>query len=268
MTPYRSADELEHLGPAVCAHESSTKPSIRGVLVSLGLLVIGLAPFLAAWSALTSEEHDGAAKSVLVMLVSAVAMGIAVWGIVASVRPRKTRVEVYEHGVVLRTSPRPQAMLWTRVGEVLLHGRCDRDDVAAVTVISDDGTRLTVGNELSGFAELRSTIERETSSRLLEGALARLDRDRTVAFGPFEVTHDELRHADQRLPWRDVDQCIFTRGVVAVGSRTRKLRILPKRDGVLGWARVPSGSVPNAKVFLSLVTHLRGSKLAGSEARD
>jgi len=262
---YRSADQ--DLGRSLHVHRSSTKGKVRGVLILVGISVIGLASFLAAFDS-WNDDAEGAVKSLLVMVASSVAIGCAAWGLVTAVRSRETRVDVCEHGVVLHADRKETAILWGNMREVLLDGRGDREGVSALTVVAADGTRLTVGDEIAKFDDLRAAIEQETTSRLFDEALARLEDDRAVGFGPFELTKEGLRHAEQQLPWRDVERGALTRGVLAVGSRANQLRVLPKRDGVLAWASAPCGTVPNPAVFLSLLSHLRGASKDDTGSRS
>jgi len=254
--PYRTAEQtLERFGAVVAEYGLSKVAVLRSVVF---LIVLSAIAFTSCSSVVDQLQHD---RLIVATLVVGVIACTAVLGvIVRALHSRGLHVELRQLGLVHRTRAREVAMLWDDVAEMRVSRRnVRRWERHACTLLAADRRRLELTDELSGIAEVCSRVEQQIVRRQLPRALADVQARRAVAFGPFAVTRDGLSHRERLLPWKEVGGAAIVDGRLVIGDATRGIRLLPKRDGIIAWARERYAEVPNAAVLLALVERLAGN---------
>jgi len=255
--PYRTADQtLERYGPVVARYGHSKLAMLRSVVVLVGLSLLGVPACTSAVDQLQSGRNNGL---VVDLFVGAIAC-IAALGLIArTLRSRGLHLELRQHGLIHRARGVEVGVLWEDVAELRVSRRnIRRWERNACTLVATNGRRLELTDELTGIAEVCSRVEQENVRRQLPRALAGVHAGRAVAFGPFAVTREGLSHRERLLTWKEVGGAAVVKGLLAIGDATRGIRILPKHDGIIAWARQRYAEVPNAALLLTLVEHLAG----------
>lgn len=260
LAPYRAAGvPVEELGDVTALHRRSKLALLRTALLVAGLLVIALAAFARAFEQLTQGAPEDSLVAVVSLVVGTGALAVGVMLALSAIRSRDLRLEIRELGLRLRVAGVVRTMLWDDVREVRIawrHVRRARDR-HRYTLVAKDGRSLVVTDALAGIHEIRSAIERECVRRLLPEAIVSVEAGRGVPFGPFVVTKDGLTCGAKKLAWKDMKGTLVVRGLIAVGDKTEGIRVLPKRDGVVAWAKAAYADVGNAAVMMALVERLR-----------
>jgi hypothetical protein len=257
--PYRAADSgNERFGALVESYGRSKRAALRSVAIMGFLLLMGLEACLSSLDGLDDRAAD---TSVVGMLVGATALLVATFFARRMLALRGLRLELREHGLVYRVRRAETVMLWDDVSSVTVTRRNIRRWARdRCVLVARDGGRLVLSDPLQNIAALCSRVEEETVRRLLPRAMADLQAGHALAFGPFEVTKDGLAHASRGLAWNDVADALAMKGVLVVSDR-HGIRVLPKRDGIIAWAKAPCDQVPNAAVLLRLVQQLKGASM-------
>jgi hypothetical protein len=254
--PYRSADvTLERFGAVVSRHGHSKLAVLRSVAIVVVLLLVGLSA-LASLASL--EPGEGIVAPFVILIIACTA---AVSLVIRALGSRGVHLELRERGLIRRGRGGEVGMLWDDVIEL----RVSRRDVRrwlrdGCTLLAADGRRFALTDELSGMAGVCSRIEEESVRRQVPRVLADLDAGRGVAFGPFELTTDGIAYGARRLAWKEVGGATVVAGLIVIGDATRGIRILPKRGGLIAWARERYEEVPNAAVLLSVVERSAGGR--------
>jgi hypothetical protein len=255
--PYREAGAVEpQLGALVGSYAPSRLAAVRAVLVFGVLLLVGFTTLASTLGALDNRSPD-----VLVFgLLAGMACCLGAVGV--AVRWRATRgmhLDVHEHGLSYRVGARETVLLWDDVAEVRVTWTNVRRYLGGCVLVGKDGKRMELTSHLAGIEAIGSTVETESVRRQVPRALAELEAGRTVPFGPFAVSKAGLAHGSRELAWRDVAGAALSDGIIAIGDTERGIRVLPKRGGLIAWAKASYDEVPNAAVLLTLVQQLKGS---------
>lgn len=256
IVPYRSADvTLERFGAVVSRHGHSKLAVLRSVAIVVVLSLVGLS----ALASLASQEPGEGTVAPFVILIIACAAAVAL--VVRALGSRGMHLELRERGLIRRARRGEVGMLWDDVIELRVSRRnvqrWVRDRCA---LLAADGGRLALTDELSGIAGVCSRIEGECARRQLPRVLSELDAGRAVAFGPFALTADGIAHGARRLTWKEVGGATVVAGLIVIGDATHGIRILPKRGGLIAWARERYEEVPNAAVLLTVVERSAGGR--------
>jgi hypothetical protein len=255
--PYRAADSSkERLGALVESYGRSKRAALRSVAIVGFLLLLGLEACLSSLDGLDDRAVD---TSVVGMLVGATALLAVLLLGRRMLASRGLRLELREHGLVYRVRRAETVMLWEDVAQVTVTRRNIRRWARdRCVLVARDGGRLVLSNQLQGIVAICSKVEEETVRRLFPRAKADLQAGHSLAFGPFQVTEERIVHGSRGLAWNDVADAVVMKGVFVVSDR-HGIRILPKRDGIIAWAKAPCDEVPNAAVLLRLVQQLKGA---------
>ena len=257
--PYRTAETDDvRLGALVRSYARSNFAVARSLLFMGALLIIGLQ---ACPSSLGGLEDRPAGTLVIGVMVGATAFMAALAVGFRLITSRGSHLELREHGLAYRFRQAKVVMPWDDVVEVRVTRRSlHRLDQDRCVLVAKDRHRMELTDHLQDIAEICSRVEQESVRRLVPPALASLQAGRAVAFGPFEVTKGGLTHASRQLRWSDVADAVVARGFIVVGDTKRGIRVLPKRGGIIAWAKARYDEVPNAAVFLTLVKTLKGGE--------
>jgi hypothetical protein len=170
------------------------------------------------------------------------------------------QLELRERGFVYRTRRAHIPVLWDDVSEVFLTTRAIRQlAFARCIILTTNGRRVALTNHFHGIAQISARVEEETARRLLPLALLRIEGGDTAVFGPFHVTRTSLAYETRRLDWKNVGDVVIARSLFVVGDATQGIRFLPKKDGVVAWAKPRSSEIPNVAVLTALIKHFRGA---------
>jgi hypothetical protein len=265
--PYRTADAtLARFGAVVARYGHSKLAIVRSFVMLAVLSLLGVSSCVAAVDQLQGGRSDGIVVNLAVgVIMCTAALGV----IVRALRSRGLHLELRQHGLIRRARGAEVGMLWEDVAEVRISRRnVRRWERNACTLLATDRRRLELTDELSGIAEVCSRVEQENVRRQLPRALADVQAGRAVAFGPFAATRDGLSHRERLLPWKEVGGAAVVQGLLVIGDTTRGIRILPKRDGIIAWARHRYADVPNAAVLLALVEHSSGDSPEAAARRS
>jgi hypothetical protein len=253
---YRTVDALaERLGRSKRVY----RPTLASTVVSglFGLVLVCYA--LAALEATVSDEAAFAPAALFWIFV----FGVAGAGLLAhALRSRGLSFELREHGFVHRAGRVETVARWDELSEVratlsLRHN--SRSGRFGYVVSLAGGRKVELPHALEGIDDIRARLDEETVRTLLPRAIADVEAGRAVAFGPFVATGEGLAFGGEALPWREVTGATTVRGVLAVGDKA-KVTLLPKRDGVLAWAKAQYVDVPNGALLVALVDHFKGGR--------
>jgi hypothetical protein len=111
------------------------------------------------------------------------------------------------------------------------------------TLQTREGERFVLNSHFEGIAALREALWRETTPRLLSGALKKYQIEGTLEFAKLAVGQDGLRNGGKTLPWSDVGSVSVRDGFV----------FATRRNGRRAWIAVSIQKVPNLYVYLALV---------------
>jgi hypothetical protein len=254
--PYRVADPSpERYGPLVAQYGRSRLAVARSLGLAALMTLLGLGSFISVAGPL----EDGAPQD----RVAALMAGCIAWTVAAAltvhfVRSRGLHLELRKHGVIYRTNRRVVAMLWDDVVELRVSRRnLQRWSGDSCTLVSREGQRLELTDQLSGVDELSARLEQDHVLRLLPDCLSAVQEGRPAAFGPFTVSAEGLAHRDRRLLWKDVAGGGLAGHLLVIADAKNGIRVLPKYEGIVAWAREPYDAIPNAALLLALVKMLR-----------
>ncbi len=262
MTPpaYRMAvADDARLGALVESYGRGRLSIVRSAFVMGFLLLVGFEGFVSSLDGPGSRTAEGFVSGLLVGATACMAALAFALRLFAS---RGTlQLELREHGLVYRVRQAAVVVPWGDVAEVFVARRSIRRwKQDRCVLVTTDGQRVALTDRLRGIAQICSSVEEETVRRLVPGALEGLRTGRTATFGPFEVTKAGLVHASKVLEWKDVADVAVAWGQIIVGDCKLGIRVLPKRDSILAWAKAPYDEVPNAAVLLTLIQHLKGGR--------
>jgi hypothetical protein len=221
-------------------------------------LIIGIGSMASAFEFLSESASEVAGYGIASLCPGLFFGLLGAFVVTNGVRGRRIRLELREFGVLLSRPPVESKILWDDVAELKIAvlwpgGWSER---IRYTLVAKDGQRLDLEDDMENFGRIRAVTEAEIVRRHMPPAIESLEAGRTVSFGPYELTKSGVRHRGKGLAWRDVRGAALVRGIVAVGSRSDGIRVLPKREGVMAWATEKVDDVPTAPVMLALATRL------------
>jgi hypothetical protein len=261
-SPYRTGDPSERLGACVSTHKARAGEYVRALLMAPGFLVIGL---FAGVRAFDAAERDDWSFAVLASIVATT--GLVIAGLVARhlFRLRQAGLEIRQFGVRIHHDKESSMMLWDEIGDIewAASGRRGRHHV----LIARDGRRVVLTDEFTDPIAIARAVEQEVLGRLLPPLRARLEAGEEVSFGPFAASKEGVSHGTRRLAWSLVQRAVLVDGVFAIGAAGRDVVALPKRDGVMAWAKAPIGEVSNAPLLLAIVGEYRGREPSAPPSR-
>jgi hypothetical protein len=270
--PYRAAGSLlERLGPRIRLHRRSNLTVLRTLVYVCILLVIAVPCVLEAFDILRINQETHAPVSVLVTVLSSLLPGLtaptlAAWLVVRAYRSRDISLDLRKLGFVHRRGGVETTVFWEDVVRFQATGW---SGPFGWTLSRKGGERLHLTRELDGFTSIGAVVSEECVRHLLPAALADLDARRSLRFGPFLVTQEGLAFEGRKPAWADVRVAVCIRRMLAIGDAADGVRALPKREGVLCWAKAAFVDVPNAPALMALVDRLgAGTKASGSETSD
>jgi hypothetical protein len=255
--PYRTVDTLtERLGASFRVHRLSVLASAGTLLLATTLLV---PPLL-----VLDEIATGTAESMtpLELVLAPVLFAAAICLFVRFFRTRDLRLDLRLHGFVHRARGVETVVPWedvTRIRAIVSVLHSSRSGRFGYVVTSKGGAKVELPYAFEGIQEIRGVLERECARHLLPAAVAEIEARRPVSFGPFVATSAGLSYDERMLPWNEIKGAAVVRGMLAVGDKVDGIGLLPKREGVIAWARAPYVAIPNGPVLLALVEHLKGA---------
>jgi hypothetical protein len=253
--PYRAAGNDEtRLGAVIETYGRSRLADLRSGALIGALLVIGIQ---AGVPSLNVPDDRSVAGFVYPLLVCAGAFFAAIALAARTFASRGLmQLELREGGFVYRTRRAHVPVLWEDVSEVFLTRRAIRRyELDRCVVITSNGRRVALTDQLRCIGKICTRIEEETTRRLLPATLGRLEAGGTATFGPFRVTQGSLAYQTEPLEWKDVGDVLIAKGLFVVGDAKHGISVMPKRDGVIAWAKVRTREIPNVAVLTALIKH-------------
>jgi len=186
---------------------------------------------------------------------SLVMIPLGIFGCVAGYYQLGFKVIVHEGGLlqVRRTGERiipwdDIQCVWEQITEHYTNGIYTGTSYV-YTLRLYDGTRLKYTNSgLNNVQKLGETILHETSQVLYPRALKTYNKGKTVDFGKLGISEDGLSYGSSLLAWDEIEAVRIKQGYIHVR----------KRDKWLNWCNIPFSSIPNPRVFISLVNQIVG----------
>ena len=262
--PYRIVDaRVERLGPSLRVHRRSAGATVVSLLLASSLLVPPFFVIADISSGTTESMTPSGFLFALFLACAAVSILVHVF------RTRDLRIDVRTHGFVHRVRSIETGVPWEDVAAIVATvgiRHSARSGRFGYILTTRGGARIELPHTFEGMVELRSVLEKECVRHLLPVAVAELRAHRPVSFGRFIATHAGLSFDDRALPWSAVKGAAVVRGWLAVGDRGNGIGVLPKRDGIVAWAKAPYVDVPDGPVLLALMEHFKASaRRAGDE---
>lgn len=167
------------------------------------------------------------------------------------------RVEVMPAGLLLVRRGRPRQFAWEDIRAVWQH--VSRVHIYGIplfvthsyTLRLQDGSTVTLNDDIGQVAELGDVIQREVTARLLPRCIEACDAGETVDFGRLRVSRQGLRKgAGAVLDWREITDIAVAEGYLCVW----------RAETLWPWARVAVRAVPNVFVLLALAGHYRSGR--------
>lgn len=221
---------------------------------------------------------------VLMLLGMFIAPGVGLYLIGFAVRGRRMWVLQYPTGLFVWHRGEVVAMPWDEIIAIGLRGLPEKGKIersagpdgqvgetwfelarsgkrlfgTRIELLRRDGAMAEVSSILVNFADLGTTIQRETFRRLLPVALAEAATEEGVDFGDFSCTTRGIRWGKHALDWGQVTD------VVKVADKIEVRKTGSKKP----WAKFDPDTLMNLHVFMGLASIFVRPGEAPSEADE
>jgi len=240
--------EANDLGIPTAEYTRNIIRQALSLVVSAILTIMGVATILHALSAALSGGSDALLFSGLGLVY---ALPGALW-FISTIRKRGLRVLVFPEGLFLTKGGKTEIIRWDDVEVVRQTIRKSQYTftVHSCTVQLHDGSKYTFNNALRNVDQLISTIQQESTHRILSRVSEAYDAGQTIPFGKLSVSKAGISKGNNTLPWDQVKGVTVNNGVVTI----------KKQASLFKWASVTVAETPNFYVFAYVV----GSAAPGS----
>jgi hypothetical protein len=174
----------------------------------------------------------------LVLTAFVLAIVIGTWLGLAVLLGLDVVVRVHEGGLVVERSLRsPRPLPFDAVRTVYFEPH------SKYVLVLDDGKRIELPTRVTEEPRLQAVVETELERPVLDGATEAFARGEVLSFGRIALELDGLRHADDLLPWSDLDRVrVDDGGFVFVQKATRHSFVV-----------LPMSAVPFPRVLVALL---------------
>ncbi len=187
-------------------------------------------------------------------LLAGIALAVTGLGaLVAGRRQRWPEVRTYRRGLSVRSGRRQAQIPWKDIARVytasIRYGlrRLGWKGHAQLTVILQDGRRLTLTNLLSDFDLLVETIKRNIYPRLLVRYTRAFNQGKPVRFGPLTLDAQGVHKGRKILLWHEIGQSVLRDG---------RLTLEPTATSRARRMQVPAHEVPNVDLCVQLLQRI------------
>jgi len=242
------------LGPKQAEFRASKRDCCSYGCLGMICLGIGIAGLVAIVVALFSGPQRGLLK-LFVGSVLFIAGGVAL--LKGSTGASRTRVEVFEGGLVLHEGADTIGCRWTEIDTIIEKEAVDAGEVVnegmenetrAFRLHLSSGQLIVLKSYISGLAQLGLTVQQRALPHLMSRCKQQLDTNRGVEFGPVLVTPEDIGVQGQAKQWSEIGPVHRKGGWI----------IISNPSGWGSWKKVKLSEVPNVYVMLKLIKELRG----------
>jgi hypothetical protein len=240
MTSNISA-EAHGLGAPTAEYTLDAGRQVLNLLASLVVTMIGVG----AMGGGLSAGLSGGGDVLLFLFIGLVYVLPGLWWFISTLRKRGLRVLVFPEGLAYVRRGKAVVIRWddvaivrqaiTRVQYTFTVRKC--------TVQLHDGSKYTFNNALRNVGQLITSIQQETTPRILERVSEAYEAGQSIPFGKLSVSQAGISRGNKTLPWDQVKSVTVDQGVITI----------KKQGGLLKWASANVAETPNFFVFASLV---------------
>lgn len=241
--------EAHGLGTPTAEYTSNIIRQAFSLVVSAILTIMGVVAILHALSAALSGGSDALLFSGLGLVY---ALPGALW-FISTIRKRGLRVLVFPAGLSLTKGGKTEIIRWDDVEivrQTIRKNQYTTFTAYSCTVQLHDGSKYTFNNALRNVDQLISTIQQESTHRILSRVSEAYDAGQTIPFGKLSVSKAGISKGNNTLPWDQVKGVTVNNGVVTI----------KKQGSLFKWTSVTVAETPNFYVFAYVV----GSTAPGS----
>ena len=248
------------LGRYVATYHPADQSSKLNVAAALAAIIVGVASL--AWAFIGAQSLAPICGGMGLLLI-----GLGIWGLITTLRHKKTYVTVYRDGFKHRQGDTSARVRWDEVAAFY----CDTPEHYASQRFSQRGGNevlhfckiKTVDNEfvlfddtLGGVRRLADTIQAETVTLISPYVMTAFEAGASVDFGPLIVSKEGLRAKGTFMPWREVVRfdLLPKQGVIVIEQHDN-----PVRWGTFMIAYVPNLTSLKVIVRKMLAEHTDGA---------
>jgi len=227
------------------------KPGTTGTVIwGVILTLLGLAA--CGFAAISLNGSSGAV--VVAGFFGLLMLGGGGWQLYVAIRDHDLRVVTLEKGVVRVGGGKTLVLPWddiTLVYQAITdHYRngIKTNTTHVYTIFRTDKTKIVFNDSIKKVENLGTTIQKETTARLMPGYAKAYNAGNPVKFGKLTLSKSGINNGKETIPWDQVDAVNINRGQISVR----------KQGKWLGWAGQSAAATPNLFVFLSLVDQIVG----------
>ncbi|GAA2793023.1 DUF6585 family protein [Streptomyces showdoensis] len=226
-----------------------------------GVLPVGVLGAFLGWLALSyaieDQREQGAWYYSLPLLVlAAIPLGFVGYVLFAWLfRPRPPQIWVawYEHGALWHVDRGgTSAYTWDEIASVTRQDVKVTNGVTSatthrLTVTSEDGAEIVVGDEFSGIVPFAEGLVDAFSRARVPRDAARLEAGERIGFGAVDIDVSGVGQGSRRIGWREVERIEVKQGRVEIRRRGERKP----------WMTLAAPGFPDLPVFLTLADALR-----------
>jgi len=233
--------EAHGLGTPTAEYTRNTIGQALSLIVSAILTIMGVVTILHALSAALSGGSDALLFFGLGLVY---ALPGALW-FISTIRKRSLRVLVFPEGLSLTKGGKTEIIRWDDMEAVRQTIRKSQYTFTfySCTVQLHDGSKYTFNNALRNVDQLISTIQQESTHRILSRVSEAYDAGQTIPFGKLSVSKAGISKGNNTLPWDQVKGVTVNNGVVTI----------KKQGSLFKWTSVTVAETPNFYVFAYVV---------------
>ncbi|MGK7910283.1 MAG: DUF6585 family protein [Synechococcus sp.] len=242
-------------------------------------LVLSAGVFLAGAMLLGITSASGMLFPVLILAVvlGCVGLPLGSWLVVNAVRAQRTRVLIFERGLVFEQPGKVECLRWDDISTVCMDSRPWRDgSIFNCRLQLRSGRHVTFSKHSStfpGIAKLCDRIQLELTSRHFPPALEAFEEGRDLAFGPITINRWGLSKGDRIFAWESIDEVQLYQGAISMFYYPQASQTVAERKQLLErgelqllmWPDATPDTVPNIFVLLTLIQQIVPRKRSRSK---
>jgi hypothetical protein len=169
-------------------------------------------------------------------------------------RYRQIRVLLFDKGFTQDIDNKRSDVPWSEVGTVWQNvtkhytNGVYTGTTHIYTILTTSGKRFIWNDKIKNVEQLGGTMQSAVTKIRLPEVFAAYQSGQTISFGKLAVNLTGLSKGNQVVPWSEIKAVEIQKGYIRV----------KKQDSWFNFANVPTSSIPNLFIFLSLVDKIIG----------
>lgn len=236
------ADLARPLGDVVAVHRYDRLTLVVNSLVGIGAFGLNIGVAFVFFG----RGADGA-TAIAVFMLTVILSGLGIMMIRGAVRSNRTRVTVYQAGLVVVNPPKVLSFPWEAIAACTENRT--RHTYHFIPIMTEYGYRLKredgleaeISGNISRHKQLAESIREKLFQHKLPSVLDAIQRGTGISFGPILLGPEGITFRQKFLPWLEV-KSVKLEG----GSGTFRIE---KKGAWFTWACVPMAEVQDNLIF-------------------